>query len=115
MGVVAAESGGDDLAEISLAVAVSILEKENIGRIGDPDSTVADGDSRGDIESLREDGETIGLAVTVGILEDLDPIAARAGLRRGYSRLSVIQTRPRSSKVIATGLTMSGSAATTST
>ena len=37
------------------------------------------------------------------------------GLRRGYSRLSVIQMRPRSSKVIATGLTMSGSAATSST
>ena len=37
------------------------------------------------------------------------------GRRRGYSRLSVIQMRPRSSKVIATGLTMSGSAATTST
>ncbi len=37
------------------------------------------------------------------------------GERRGYSRLSVIQIRPRSSKVIATGLTMSGSLATTST
>ncbi len=34
---------------------------------------------------------------------------------RGYSRLSVIQTRPRSSKVMATGLTMSGSEATSST
>ena len=37
------------------------------------------------------------------------------GRRRGYSRLSVIQIRPRSSKVMATGLTMSGSAATSST
>src|SRR5947209_8770383 len=36
-------------------------------------------------------------------------------LRRGYSMLSVIQIRPRSSKVMATGLTMSGSAATSST
>ena len=34
---------------------------------------------------------------------------------RGYSRLSVIQTRPRSSKVMAIGLTMSGSLATSST
>ena len=34
---------------------------------------------------------------------------------RGYSRLSVIQIRPRSSNVIATGLTMSGSLATSST
>ena len=34
---------------------------------------------------------------------------------RGYSRLSVIQMRPRSSKVMAIGLTMSGSLATSST
>ncbi len=34
---------------------------------------------------------------------------------RGYSRLSVIQMRPRSSKVMAMGLTMSGSLATSST
>jgi hypothetical protein len=34
---------------------------------------------------------------------------------RGYSRLSVTQMRPRSSNVIATGLTRSGSAATNST
>ena len=34
---------------------------------------------------------------------------------RGYSRLSVIQNRPRSSMVIATGLTTSGSPATNST
>ncbi len=37
-----------------------------------------------------------------------------AGLR-GYSMLSVIQMRPRSSKVIAMGFTMSGSLATSST
>jgi hypothetical protein len=36
-------------------------------------------------------------------------------LRRGYSRLSVIQMRPRSSKVMAMGLTISGSLATSST
>ena len=34
---------------------------------------------------------------------------------RGYSRLSVTQMRPRSSKVIATGFTRSGSLATSST
>src|SRR5213083_885772 len=39
---------------------------------------------------------------------------APAGLR-GYSMLSVIQIRPRSSKDIAMGLTMSGSLATSST
>ena len=34
---------------------------------------------------------------------------------RGITRLSVIQARPRSSKVMATGLTISGSLATSST
>ncbi len=37
------------------------------------------------------------------------------GSLRGYSRLSVIQMRPRSSKAMAIGFTMSGSLATSST
>ena len=80
MGVVAAEAGHDDFAGVSLAVAVSILQKKDVGRIGDPDPSVADGDSRGDIEAVGKDRETVGLAVAVGIFEDLDAIATWSGL-----------------------------------
>ena len=52
VGVVAAEAGRDDFAKVSLAVAVSVLEKEDVGRIGDPDASVADGDSRWDVEAV---------------------------------------------------------------
>jgi len=74
-----------------------------------------DGDPRGDIQPVGEDREPVGLAVAVGILQDLDPVTPEPADWRGYSTLSVIQTRPRSSKVMATGLTMSGSLATSST
>ena len=80
VGIVAAEAGHDDLAGVGLAVAVAILEEEDVGRVGHPDAAVADGDSGGDVQAVGEDGEPVGLAVAVGILEDLDPIAARARL-----------------------------------
>ena len=56
-----------------------VLEEEDVGRVGDPDAAVADGDSRGDVEAVGEDREPVGLAVAVGVLEDLDPVAARPG------------------------------------
>ncbi len=74
--VVAAEAGHDDFPKVSLAVAVAILQEENIGRIGYPDPSMADGNSRRDVEAVREDCETVGLAVAVGVVEDLDAIAS---------------------------------------
>ncbi len=50
---------------------------------------------RGDVQPFGEDGDLVGLAVAVGVFEDLDAVLARRRRsRRGYSRLSVIQTRP---------------------
>ena len=65
---------------VGLAVAVAILEEQDIGRVGDPDAAVTDGDPRWDIEAVGEDGEPVGLAVAVGVFEDLDPVAARPRL-----------------------------------
>ena len=79
VGVGAAEAGRDDLAGVGLAVAVGVAEEEDVGRVGDPDAAVADGDARGDVEALGEDREPVGLAVAVGVLEDLDAVAARSG------------------------------------
>ena len=63
---------------VGLAVAVGVLEEEDVGRVGDPDAAVADGDARGDVQPLGEDGELVGLAVAVGVFEDLDAVRARA-------------------------------------
>ena len=35
---------------------------------------------RGDVQPLGEDGELVGLAVAVGVFEDLDAVPARARL-----------------------------------
>ena len=55
------------------------LQEEDIGRVGHPDAAVPDGDARGDVQPFGEDRERVGLAVAVGIFQDLDSIAARAG------------------------------------
>ena len=68
---------------VGLAVAVGVLEEEDVGRVGDPDAAVADGDARGDVQPLGEDGELVGLAVAVGVFEDLDAVPARPGGLRG--------------------------------
>ena len=44
MGVVAAEAGDDDFAAVGLAVAVGVLEEENVGRVADPDAAMTDGE-----------------------------------------------------------------------
>ena len=77
--VVAAEAGDDDLALVGLAVAVGVLQEENVGRVGDPHAAVADGDARGNVQSVGEDGELVDLAVAVGVFQDLDAVAARPG------------------------------------
>ncbi len=77
--VVAAEAGDDDLARVGQAVAVGILEEEDVRRVGDPHAAGADGDARGDVQAVGEDGELVGLAVAVGVLQDLDAVLARPG------------------------------------
>ena len=68
---------------VGLAVAVGVVQEEDVGRVRDPDAAVADGDARGDVQALGEDGELVGLAVAVGVFEDLDAVPARAGRRCG--------------------------------
>ena len=76
MRVVAAEAGDDDLALVGLVVAVGVLQEEDVGRVGDPDAAVADGDAAGNVQPLGEDRRLVDTPVAVGVFEDLDPIAA---------------------------------------
>ncbi len=77
VGVEPAEAGDDDLAGVGPAVAVGVLEEEDVGRVGHPDPPAPDCDSRWDVQAVGEDGELVGPAVAVGVFEDLDPVAAR--------------------------------------
>ena len=63
MRVVAAEAGDDDFSLVGLAVAVGVLEEEDVGRVGDPDAAVADGDAGGDVQAVGEDGDLVDLPV----------------------------------------------------
>lgn len=78
VGVGAAEAGDDDLGLAGLAVGADGVE-EDVGGVGHPDAAVAGGDAGGDVQPVGEDGDALHGAVAVGVLEDLDAIAADAG------------------------------------
>ncbi len=79
MGVGATEAGDDDLAGVGPVVAVSVLQEENVGGIGDPDPAVTDGDGRGNVQPLGKHGHFVGSAIAIGVFEDFDAIASLTG------------------------------------
>ena len=99
----AAEAGEHDFAADLLAVLLA--QEEQVGRVEHPDAAVADRDARGDVQPVGEDGDLVAPCrrrrCLRGSSRGRGPTPA--GLR-GYSTLSVIQMRPRSSKVIAIGI-----------
>ena len=85
VGVDPAEAGQERIALVGLVVAVGVLEHEQVGAVADEDAAalvlavlavlLLDGDAHRDGEDLvGEDGHLVGLAVAVGVLEDLDPV-----------------------------------------
>ncbi len=81
MGVGTTETCHHNFLMVRSAVSRRVLEKENIGRVGNPDAAVADRDSRGDVQAIGEDRDFVGLAISRRILQDLDPITARPRLQ----------------------------------
>ena len=57
---------------VGLAVAVGVLEVEQLGAVGDVGAAVARLDAGGDQQAVGEDGGLVGLAVAVGVFEDED-------------------------------------------
>ena len=58
---------------VGLAVAVGVLEVEQLGAVGDVGPAVARLDAGGDQQAVGEDGGLVGLAVAVGVFEDRAP------------------------------------------
>ena len=71
-------AGEQDLADVGLVVAVGVLEEERVGGLGDDQAAVDVDHAGGDAQLVGEDRELVGLAVAVGILADLDPVAPLA-------------------------------------
>ena len=55
---------------VGLAVAVGVLEVEQLGAVGDVRAAVAGLDAGGDQQAVGEDRGLVGLAVAVAVFED---------------------------------------------
>ena len=80
---------------VGLAVAVGVLEVEQLGAVGDVGAAVAGLDAGGDQQAVGEDGGLVGLAVAVGVFEDDDLVVgllARLDLRIDLA--DATQSRP---------------------
>ncbi len=80
MRIVAAKAGDDHFPPIGAIVAVGILQKENVRRVGHPHAAGANGKARRNVQALGKDREAIRPAVAIGVFEDLHPVASRAWL-----------------------------------
>ena len=81
--IIAAEAGDNDFLLVRFAIVVGVTNEEEIGRIGDPDTTVSDGDTAGDIEAFEEDGGFVDGTVTIGVFENTDTVFSGPGLSAG--------------------------------
>ena len=76
-----AEAAEDEALPGGFAIAVGVLEMEQLGALGDVESAIAKFDPTGHEEALDEFFELIGLAIVVGVLADEDVIV---GLFAGF-------------------------------
>ena len=84
MRVLGAEAREDDARLVGLAVAVGVLEVQQLGAVGDVGAAVARLDAGRDQQAVGEDGGLVGPAVAVAVFEDQDLVVgdlARLDLR----------------------------------
>ncbi len=69
-----AEAREEDAPEVGLAVAVGVLEEEEVGLAGHVRAAVAQFDPGGDEKVVRKDGALVGATIAVRVLEDDDRV-----------------------------------------
>jgi hypothetical protein len=69
------EAGHDGLTVVSAVIVGSILEEQEVGGLTDVSTAVAQEQAGGEVEAVGPDVDCVGVAIAVGIFEDLDAIA----------------------------------------
>src|SRR3954467_9664594 len=67
-----AEAAQDNTTFVGFAVAVGVLEKEQVCAVADVSAAVGQFDAGGDHQAIGENGYFIAVAIVVGVLEDED-------------------------------------------
>ena len=112
------EAGEEDPALVGLAVAVGVAEVEDVRGAGDDQAALPGHDAVGEGRAprrTRSGGPSGRRRRCLPAGRSGRPAASPRRGRWGSPRFSATNSRPRSSKAIATGLTTIGSAATSST
>jgi hypothetical protein len=68
---------------IGPAVAVSVSNEKDIGRIGNPDPPVSDGDAAGDIETFEKYAGFVYRPIPIGVFENTNAVLSGARLAPG--------------------------------
>ena len=74
-----AEAGEDDGAAVGAAVAVGVLQGDEVGRVGDVEPAVAPGQAHREDQPVGEDAGRLEMAVAVAVLQHADAALARPG------------------------------------
>src|SRR5262249_41191940 len=74
-----APAGEEHRPGVGPVVAVDVLQEHGLGYLVDDQAAPCEDHARGDAQAVGEDGELVGLAVAVGVLEDPDPVVPPPG------------------------------------
>ena len=86
VGVAGAESGEQHFALIRLAVAIGITQMHEIGTFRQVDATMPEGESGRHVQAIGKNGDFVGLAILILVLEDEQFVVRRfTGLQLGIS------------------------------
>ena len=77
MGVGSAEASNHDFRFIRFSVAVCVLHKQNVRRVGHPHSAMPHGNAAGNVQSFGENGYGFRCAVAVFVFQHFDSVATR--------------------------------------
>ena len=74
--IVATKTSNDNGLLVGFVISIGIFQEQDVRRIGNPDTTISDSDSRRYVQTLRKDLDGFRKTITILVLKYLDRIAS---------------------------------------